>query len=80
MISGGQITGGGNELIIHAVANLTISSNIVGGAGGAGAGLTKADAGTLTLTGTAFYNGQTVLNAGTLVSMPATTRSGSPTT
>ena len=66
-ISGGQITGGATgDLIVHTVGNLTINSAIVGGAGGAGNGLTKGDSGTLTLGGTAFYTGQTVVNAGTL--------------
>jgi len=66
-ISGGQITGGTTgDLIIHTVGNLTINSAIIGGATGAGNGLTKGDAGTLTIGGTAFYNGQTVVNAGTL--------------
>lgn len=66
-ISGpGAITAGANELMIHTIGNLTISSSITGGATGAGVGLTKGDSGTLSLTGIAFYNGQTVLNAGTL--------------
>jgi autotransporter-associated beta strand protein len=65
-ISGGIITAGANELDIHTVGNLTISSNITGGVGTSSQGLTKGETGTLTLTGTAFYAGQTVINAGTL--------------
>lgn len=65
-ISGGIITAGANELDIHTVGNLTISSNITGGVGTSSQGLTKGETGTLTLTGTAFYAGQTVINAGML--------------
>lgn len=66
ILSGGIITAGVNELDIHTVGNLTISSNITGGATAGGVGLTKGESGTLTLAGTAFYAGQTVVNAGTL--------------
>ncbi len=67
-ISGGQLTGGTNELIFHTPAgvNLTVASNIVGGGTAGNSGITKADPGTLTLAGTSFHSGQTVVNAGTL--------------
>jgi autotransporter-associated beta strand protein len=72
VISGGIITvgtGSTNELDIHTPTgvNLTISSNITGGGGASNVALTKGEAGTLTLTGTAFYAGQTVIDSGTLV-------------
>ena len=67
-ISGGLITAGTSELDVHTPANvsLTISSNIIGGNGTSSVALTKGEAGTLTLTGTAFYAGQTVVDSGTL--------------
>lgn len=66
-ISGGIITAGANELDVHTVGNLTISSAITGGGGtGAVVGLTKGENGTLTLASNAFYFGETAINAGTL--------------
>ena len=67
-ISGGIITAGANELDIHTWTGATLNLNaaITGGAGGANAGLTKGENGQLNLNATAFYTGQTVVNAGTL--------------
>jgi len=67
-ISGGLLTAGTNEFVVHTIpgSTLTISSNIIGGGGGANGGLTKGESGTLILGGTAFYSGQTVINSGTL--------------
>ncbi|WP_395736536.1 autotransporter-associated beta strand repeat-containing protein [Prosthecobacter sp.] len=66
-ISGpGILTAGVNELDIHTIGNLTISSTITGGTAGA-AGLVKDNSGTLTLSATSFNIGQTVVNNGTLV-------------
>jgi len=68
VITGGLLTAGTNEFMVHTIpgATLTINSNITGGGGAANGGLTKADTGTLVLGGTAFYAGQTVLNGGAL--------------
>ena len=51
-----------NFLHVHAVGNLTISSVITGNGG-----LTKGDAGTLTLTARNIYTTQTTINAGTVI-------------
>jgi autotransporter-associated beta strand protein len=62
-ITGGFLTTTGNrELIVHALANTTISSTIQGTTGG----LTKAGAGILTLSSPAYYSGLTTVNQGTL--------------
>ena len=67
-VSGGIITAGANELDVHTVGNLTITSAITGGAGGTGAGLNKGESGTADLVAWhGFYNGQTIVGkAGTM--------------
>ena len=65
-ISGGFLTQGTGELIIHTLGNLDISSTITGGLGAANFALTKAGAGTLTLSQASRHAGQTVVNQGTL--------------
>jgi autotransporter-associated beta strand protein len=55
-------TNNSNYLHLHTLGNLSISS-VIFGAGG----LTKGDAGTLTLTSRSLYTGQTIINAGTVM-------------
>lgn len=64
-IQGGTLRAGGTELVITTRTALTIDSNV--GEAVAGTGLTKSGAGTLTLTGTNSYSGNTVINQGTLL-------------
>jgi len=65
-ISGGIITAGTNELLVHAVGNLTFGSTITGGNGSTNPALTKGESGTLNLAARAYYSGETTVNAGTL--------------
>ncbi|MEA3207689.1 MAG: hypothetical protein QOE70_746 [Chthoniobacter sp.] len=65
-ITGGILTAGLGELIVHSVADLSISSTITGGSGGSTFAFTKSGAGMLTLTAPNFFTGQTVVNQGTL--------------
>ena len=58
----GTITGSGFNLTVGGAKNTSIASIIGTGAGG----LTKRDAGTLTLTGANTYTGTTTVNGGTL--------------
>ena len=68
-LSGNIDTRGGNfesfKMDVGAADTLTLSGNIYNGAGG-NAGITKIGDGTLIMSGTNTYNGQTRVNAGTL--------------
>lgn len=62
-IQGGLLTTASNaELVVHAIGDIEIGSVIANTTGG----LTKADAGTLTLTASNLFTGATTINGGTL--------------
>lgn len=60
----GNVTLGGNRVVTTSNGTLTVGGSIIDGANNYG--LTKAGAGTLTLTGANTYDGTTTINAGTL--------------
>ncbi len=60
------MTSGASTTIDVPSGTLTIGSNIEGGGGGSGGGLTKIGTGTLILSGTNTYTGNTTINEGTL--------------
>ena len=64
-VQSGTLRASGNELVVTNRNALTIDSNI--GESVAGTGLTKSGAGSLTLTGTNSYSGNTVIDQGSLV-------------
>ena len=65
-ISGGILTQGTGELIIHAYGNLDLNTTVVTGIGGANFALTKGGTGNLTLNQVSRHSGQTVIDGGTL--------------
>ena len=72
----GDITNGVNTLTVAGVGGTTISG-VVGIDGGAG-GLTKTDAGVLTLSGLNLYQGATAINGGTVSISAASVGSRAP--
>jgi len=61
----GNVTLSGNNLTVNGTGNTLISGNIIGA--GAGSTITKDGPGTLTLSGTLGYGGDTTVNGGTLL-------------